>query len=503
MKPLNYMKSKPIDELKKRLLEISDLSSALGLLNWDRDVYMPVQGENRRAASIAQLSSIIHNKFISIDSDHLLTNLKKQLDTKKLKGDDIVIVAETWRIFDRERKLTEQFVSELALTTSKAQGIWVEARKKNDFKLFLPWLTKIINLKRQEAEYVGYAKSPYDALIDTYEPGMTAEKASQILKDLKDFLIPFLKEIKSSKIKINSKIIEGDFPLDKQIEFNEMIVKAMGFDLTAGRIDTTTHPFAMGLHPQDVRITTRYLQSDLLYSLGSIIHEAGHGLYEQGLPSEHFGTPLAETVSLGIHESQSRMWENLIGKSRPFWKYFYPILQRKFPIPFEKVSFDKFYAILNLVQPSPIRTEADEVTYNLHVILRFEIEKEMIEGSIDLKQLPKIWRAKMKEYFGINVPTDAPGVLQDVHWSAGLIGYFPTYSFGNLYSAQFFTAMRKDIPDIDEKMSRGEFKEIRNWLKKHIHAHGKTYTADRLVEKVTGEPLQSKYFIDYLRSKFL
>ena len=331
---------------------------------------------------------------------------------------------------------------------------------------------------------------------------MTALKASQLLNDLKDFLVPFLNKVKSSAAKNNSKIIGGDFPIDKQAAFNRMIVEKIGFDFAAGRIDTTTHPFATGLHPQDVRITTRYRQNDPLYSLGSTIHEAGHGLYEQGLPYEHFGTPLAESVSLGIHESQSRMWENLIGKSKSFWKYFYPKLQKEFPVPFKKVAFDKFYAIVNEVKPSLIRTEADEVTYNLHIILRFEIEKEMIEGSIDLKQLPQIWKSKMKEYFGINVPSDALGVLQDVHWSAGLIGYFPTYSFGNLYSAQFFAAMKKAIPDIDKKMSRGEFSEIRTWLKKNIHAHGKTYTADSLIMKVTGEPLQSRYFIEYVEGKY-
>jgi carboxypeptidase Taq len=286
------------------------------------------------------------------------------------------------------------------------------------------------------------------------------------------------------------------------LKFNKFVVQKIGFDFDAGRLDTTTHPFATGLHPEDVRITTRYKEDDVLYSLGSAIHEAGHGLYEQGLPSEHFGTPLAEAVSLGIHESQSRMWENLIGKSEPFWKYFYPKLQKEFPEPFRKVSLKDFYRAINNVTPSLIRTEADEVTYNLHIILRFEIEKEMIEGSIDLKDLPNIWRAKMKEYFGISVPNDTLGVLQDVHWSTGLIGYFPTYSFGNLYSAQFFAAMKRDIPDAGKKIAAGKFEEIREWLRHHIHSRGKLYKAGALVKKVTGEPLRSAYFIDYLKQKY-
>ena len=359
-----------------------------------------------------------------------------------------------------------------------------------------------MKLKRREAVYVGYKKSPYDALLDVCEPGMDSEQALQILNDLKDFLTPFLKEIKDSQKKINPKILEGNFPLDRQAVFNEMVVSKMGFDMDSGRIDKTTHPFADGLHPNDVRITTRYRLNDVMYSLGSIIHEAGHGIYEQGLPADDFGTPLSESVSLGIHESQSRMWENIIGKSKPFWKYFYPKLQKEFSEPFKGVTLDNFLQVINRVTPSLIRTEADEVTYNLHIILRFEIEKEMIEGSIELKDLPKIWKSKMKEYFGIDVPSDELGVLQDVHWSAGLIGYFPTYSFGNLYSAQFFSAMKKDIPDIDKKMAKGDFLEIKNWLNKKIHTHGKTYKAGELVEKVTGERLNSRYFIEYLKEKY-
>ena len=471
-------------ELKKRLQDISHLSSVLALLCWDQEVYMPKKGADRRAASIAELNGIIHNKFLAIDSDGLLTKLKKELDENKLKGKDVVIVTEVWRNFEREKKLPEEFVREIAETVSRAQGVWAEARNKNDFKLFLPWLTKIVKLKRKEAEYIGYEKSPYDALLDACEPGMDSEQALQILNDLKDFLMPFLKEIKDSQKNINPKILEGKFPLDRQAVFNEMVVSKMGFDMEAGRIDKTTHPFADGLHPNDVRITTRYRLNDALYSLGSVIHEAGHGIYEQGLPVEDFGTPLSESVSLGIHESQSRMWENIIGKSKSFWKYFYPKLQKEFPEPFKKVALDDFLKVINKVAPSLIRTEADEVTYNLHIILRFEIEKEMIEGSIDLKDLPKIWKSKMKEYLGVDVPSDALGVLQDVHWSIGLIGYFPTYAFGNLYSAQFFSKMKKDIPDTDKKMVKGDFVEIKKWLNKKIHAHGKTYKAGELVKKV-------------------
>ncbi|MFA6297397.1 MAG: carboxypeptidase M32 [Candidatus Paceibacterota bacterium] len=496
------MKTAPITELKKRLTEVSHLSSILRLLGWDQNIYMPKKGDDLRSASASHLSGLIHRMFVDIDSDGLLTKLKKDIDAKKIKGKDVVIVEETWRSFERERKLPEDFVKELVEVTSKAQGVWAEARKKNDFALFLPWLTKIVNLKRKEAELVGFLESPYDALIDFNEPGMTTSEASKILVDLKDFLVPFIQNNKSFKKKINSAKVFGKFPISKQITFNEMVIARIGFDMEAGRLDITTHPFAEGLHPHDVRLATRYRENDILYSLGSTIHEAGHGIYEQGLPAEHFGTPLGESISLGIHESQSRMWENIIGKSKSFWKHFYPQLQKEFPKPFKRLPLDDFLAIINKVEHSFIRTEADEVTYNLHIILRFEIEKDLIEGKIQPKDLPNIWKEKVKEYFGIDVPTDSLGVLQDVHWSAGLFGYFPTYAFGNLYSAQFFAKMKKDIPDIEKQISKGKFEEINKWLRKNIHTHGKTYTAAELVKKVTGEKLNSSHFIEYLKKKY-
>lgn len=492
----------PIQELKKRLIEIAHLNSALNILFWDQEVYMPKKGSERRAETVSVLSGLIHNTFVKIDHDGLLSSLKKDLDEKKIKGSAAVIVRETWKSFEKESKLPGDFVKELAHTTSRSQDVWAEARKKNDFKLFSPWLSKMVELKQREAEYIGYVKSPYDALLNEYESGMDSDTAVKILDDVKDFLIPFLQEVKGSKVRIDSKKILGTFPIAEQIVFNEMIAQKIGFNLDAGRLDTTTHPFAMGIHPHDVRITTRYKLEDALYSLGSMIHEAGHGMYEQGLPAEHFGTPLADSVSLGIHESQSRMWENIIGKSQYFWKHFYPKLQKKFPKPFKNISLPEFYTILNKVESSYIRTEADEVTYSLHVILRFEIEKELIEGTVAVEDLPKIWKDKMKTYFGITVPTDSLGVLQDVHWSCGLFGYFPTYVFGNLYASQFFAAMQKDIPDVYQKIGKGEFADINAWLTSHIHTQGKTYKAGELVKKVSGEELNSRYFIEYIKDKY-
>ncbi len=398
--------------------------------------------------------------------------------------------------------MPDDFVREKAILLTKAHSAWSEAREKSDFKTFLPFLTKIVDLTRKEAELIGYKDSPYDALLDQYEPGMKTAEAAKILHELRDFLIPFLKRIKNSRVKVNSKNTLGDFPIEQQIAFNKSVSEKIGFDFEKGRMDTSAHPFTTTFHSNDVRITTRYKKNDVMYSIGSTVHETGHGLYEQGLLEEHYGTPLGEAISLGIHESQSRLWERIIGGSLPFWKYFYPMLQKQFPKPFKQIPLSEFYAYVNKVQPSYIRTEADEVTYNLHIIIRFEIEKELIEGTIQPKNLPAVWREKMKQYLGITVLFDALGVLQDVHWSAGLFGYFPTYTFWNLYSAQFFHAMKKDIPDVEKFFQKGDFSKALAWLRANIHQHGKLHTADELVKKVTGEPLTSSYFTRYLEEKY-
>jgi carboxypeptidase Taq len=496
------MKEKLLKTLRERLSEVTYLGSISSVLHWDQEVHMPEKGAKHRAIAISHLSTIIHNKFVQIDKDGTLTKLKKLLDEKKLKGADSVIVHETWRSFERERKLPENFVRELAQVTSEAQGIWAEARKNDDFKAFLPWLKKIVALKQKEAELIGYEDSPYDALLDAYEPGMTTKEVARVLDDVKDFLVPFLQRIRGSRTKADRKMFAGTFPIDKQAAFDKQLAQELGFDLRAGRIDKSTHPFASGFNPGDVRITTRFNEHDLFESIGATIHETGHALYEQGLPHEAFGTPLSEAVSLGIHESQSRLWENMIGKGLPFWMHFYPKLQKEFPVPFKKISLPDFYRAHNSVGSSLIRIEADEVTYNLHIIIRFEIEKEMIEGTIDLADLPAIWSSKVQKYLGIKVPSDRLGVLQDVHWSTGGIGYFPTYTLGNLYAAQLYAEMSKQIPDLEQRIAKGDFAVVREWLRANVHMHGKTYTAQELIKRVTGEYLNGRYFNDYLEKKF-
>lgn len=499
---VNNMSMTKIEKLTARLKEVAHLVSAESLLQWDTQVHMPEKGSQSRSDTLATLRTLTHQRLMDIDSDKVLSDLKAKLDSGDLEEGEAVIVREVWRDFQREKKLPEDFVRELARTTSEAHQVWERAREESDFSIFEPHLERVVELKKKEAEFVGYENSPYDALIDVYEPGMTAVKTEKILSELKDFTVPFLGKIKESDVDIDEQKILGDFPILEQKKFNEFIAEKMSFDMDAGRIDISTHPFTINFHPRDVRFTTRYSRENIMYSVGSTIHEAGHALYEQGLPYDHFGTPLAESISLGIHESQSRIWENHIGKSREFWEYFHPKLAEMFPDPFENLPLDEFYRIINKVEPSFIRVESDELTYNLHIIMRFEIERSLIEGEIKVADLPEIWNQKVKDYLGIEVPNDREGVLQDVHWSGGSIGYFPTYSFGNLYAAQFHNQVLKEINDMRQKVSKGQLAEVREWLGQKIHIHGKSFSADELVEEVTGEGLDPKYYCDYLEGKY-
>ncbi len=490
------------EDLKNRLSELSHLGSAVALLHWDQEVYMPKKGAAFRAKTISNLVGIFHEKFISAEFEKLLKKIAKLEKDKKLNENERVIFSETWRQFSREKKLPAEFVKELAETCSNAQSVWAEARKKSDFNLFVPYLKKIVELKRREAQLIGFKDSPYDALLDEYEPQMTSQEISIIFFELREFLVGIIGKIKKSKIKINPKALYGEFSLEKQKKLNQFVSSKMGFNFDCGRMDISTHPFETSFNPEDVRITTRYRKEDLFYSLSSVIHETGHALYEQGLLSENFGSPLGEAISHGIHESQSRIWEKIVGQNLNFWKYFYPKLKKEFPKPFSDINLEEFYKNINYVKPTLIRTESDEVTYNLHIILRFEIEKDLIEGTIEVEDLPKIWNSKMKEYLGVTVPNDANGVLQDVHWSGGSFGYFPTYTLGNLYSAQIFDAAKKSILNLEKEFAAGKFEHFRQWLRNNIHIHGKTYSANGLIMEITGEELSSKYFVNYIANKY-
>lgn len=492
------MKNKLIKKLKDRLLEIAHLEAALGFLGWDEQVMMPRKATAFRAQTNAYLAGLHHEKFLELNSDGLLDGLS--LSYNELSEDEKVIVRETLRDYNRVKNIPTRLVEKISQISTEGYTVWMKAREKNDFSIFGPILERLVNLKIEEANCIGYKKSPYDALLDQFEPGMTVDELTDLFEKLKRFLIPFIKKTRSSNIKIEPLL--GEFDLNSQQNFCHLLAEKIGFDFESGRLDTSTHPFTSGTNPTDVRITTRYNKNDLMQSVMSTIHETGHALYEQGLPAKKFGTPLGQSLSFGIHESQSMFWEKRIGTSFLFWKSFYPELKNHFSESLSNVSLDQFYKSINIIMPSLIRTDADEATYCLHIILRFELERDLIEQKIRVKDLKKLWNKKMKEYLGIDVPDDTRGVLQDVHWSSGSFGYFPSYALGNLYSAQFYATIQKEIANFDQSVSEGDFASIHDWLQNNIFSMGKRYTPTELIKKITGQKLNPKFFFDYLEEKY-
>jgi carboxypeptidase Taq len=492
---------KAYEELIEKYREITILGTCNALLGWDERTYLPRAGIEGRSNQVALLSGIGHQKFTSPRIGELLSIIEASKLIADSGSDEAVNVREIRRDYDKAVKLPQDLVEELARVTSLAQSVWADAREKSDFSLFLPKLKEVIDLKFRQAEAYGYEKEPYDALIDDYEPNTTSEDISVVFGKLRDELVPLVKAISESSKRPDMSIIENDFPVDLQGEFGMQVSTAVGFDYEGGRLDVSTHPFTTTVGPGDVRITTRYNPKHLGQALFGTLHEAGHGMYEQGMPKEHFGTPLAEFVSLGIHESQSRMWENSVGRNLPFWKYFYPKAQEIFP-SLKDVKLDDFFFAINEVEPSFIRVEADEVTYNLHILLRFEIERDLFAGKIKAEDLPAVWNEKFRDYFGIVPPNDAQGCLQDIHWSSGYFGYFATYALGNLYASQFFAKAKEDMPDLENSFASGDFSGLKEWLHKNIHSQGKRYRAGDLVEKVTSKPLSQEAMMTYLKSKF-
>lgn len=498
-----------LEPLRAQLHTIQQIDSAASLLSWDMETYMPAGGGAARADQIATLQGLAHDRLVSPDVERLLGQwVDLQTGQLRPRASDHwdesarALLREVWRDFSRAKKLPSDFVIRLGRECSLAQQIWVEARTKNDFKQFLPNLKTILGLKKEEADYLGYAQAPYDALLDHYEPGSTVGQLAPLFETLKARLVPLLKAVLASSVSIEDGFLHDAYGPAHQMEFGRLVLTAMGYDFERGRLDLSAHPFTTSFHPTDVRVTTRVFERDLASCLFSCIHEGGHGLYDQGLDPRHYGTPLGDTISLGIHESQSRLWENCVGRSRPFWRGFYPLLQQTFPEQLSKVSLDRFYAAINKVQPSLIRVEADELTYNLHIMLRFEIEQDMIEGRIRVEDLPEVWREKMKTYLDVIPPTDAEGVLQDIHWSMGAIGYFPTYTLGNLYSVQFFNQANQELPGLEQDIKAGQLTALRHWLGQKIHQWGRMFTADHLIQRVTGRSLTPDPWLTYVEQKY-
>jgi carboxypeptidase Taq len=500
---------KTLAPLIARLTEIQHLKSAASLLSWDQETYMPAGGGEARADQLATLEGLAHDKLVSPDVKGWLgqwvdptSGLARETGTEPWDEPSRALLREVWRDYSRANKLPSEFVTRLARQASLSQQVWVEARAQNDFKKFLPNLRTLVALKREEAAYVGYQASPYDALMDSYEPGMTVAHITPLFAALKAGLVPLLRRVLDSPIRIDDSFLHRTYEADRQMEFGKLVLTAMGYDFTRGRLDLSAHPFTTSFHPTDVRVTTRVFETDLPSCLFSCIHEGGHGLYDQGLEPERYGTPLGDSLSLGIHESQSRLWENSVGRSLSFWRCFYPMLQQVFPHQLPGVSLEQFHAAINRVQPSLIRVEADELTYNLHIMIRYEIERALIEDGMDVADLPGVWNEKMRTYLGIVPETDRTGVLQDVHWSMGAIGYFPTYTLGNLYAAQFYDQARLEILDLEDHIAAGQLTVLTKWLNQKIHRWGRTFTVEHLVRRVTGSSLSPQPFLDYVEQKY-
>jgi carboxypeptidase Taq len=490
-----------MSDLKERLGTIMDLTYAAGLLGWDQRTYMPHGGARGRAEQLATLRRLTHD----LTTDPAIGRLLDELEPVAQGGiddDDAALLRWVRRDYEKQRKLPSEFVREWAKARSISQNVWEEARRRSDWAMFRPHLEQQFDFARRQAEYLGYDEHPYDALLDQYEPGMTTAQVRTLFAELKAGTVPLLRRIVDSGVAVDDSILHQPFDEASQEQFGVEISKRFGYDWQRGRQDRTVHPFAINFGPDDVRITTRYYPDFLNAALFGTMHESGHAMYEQGVDRKYFRTPLCRGASLGLHESQSRLWENLVGRSRPFWHANFRRLQELFPRQLGSVPVEDFYRAINKVQPSFIRVEADELTYNLHIMLRFELEREVLEGKLKPSDLAEEWMARMEADLGVTPPDDAQGVLQDTHWSGGMIGYFPTYTLGNVLSVQLWQAAVAARPEIPAEIERNEFGALLGWLRENVHRHGRKYEPNTLIERATGRPLTAQPYLDYLHSKF-
>lgn len=491
--------SEKLELLKERLAEVSDIGRAASVLGWDQQVNMPPGGNEARGQQLATLSKIAQEKFIADEVGQLIEDLKKEFAGDD--SDDAAMIRVASRDYDKARRVPPEFIQEQAIVTSKAFEAWVEAKGKSDFSIFRPHLEKVVELVHRYISFFPAGNHPYDTLLDDYEPGMKTEEVKAIFDGLRPKQVKLIKAIAKSK-QVKDDFLFKKFNEKKLNDFGVNVVTKFGYDWTRGRQDKAPHPFETTFSVNDVRITTRYEEDNPIAMLFSTMHESGHAMYEQGVNPAYERTPLASGTSLAIHESQSRMWENLVGRSLPFWEHFYPEFKKTFSSQLDGVSLKTFYKAINKVEPSLIRVNADEATYNLHIMLRLELEIGMVEGTMAVKDLPEIWNTKMQEYLGVVPPDDAHGVLQDIHWSGGSIGYFSTYALGNLVSAQLWEKIRKDIRDLDDQICKGDFSELLGWLRKNIHQHGHKYEPQELVQKVTGSKIVPEPYVRYLTKKY-
>lgn len=491
-----------LTQLKERLAQISDLSNVASVLNWDQQVNMPPGGSEPRAHHLSTVESLAHALLVADETGELLDGAAEDVAGLAYESDDASLVRVTQREYEKMRRVPASLVAQRARATSRAFDVWQEARAESDFKRFQPHLERVVDLTIQYAEAIGYEDRLYDALLDRYEPEMKTSQLIEVFDGLKKGLLPLVEMIAERDQPFDAPFFDRRYPDQAQWDFGTRVLKDMGFDFEHGRQDRSVHPFTTSFSPLDVRLTTRVDPRRLQSALFGTIHEGGHALYDQGIRLALDRTPLCTGASYGVHESQSRLWENVVARSRAFWSHYLPVLREFFPEQLAGVDLETFYRAINRVEPSPIRVEADEVTYNLHIFLRFELERALLNGRLDVADLPEAWNAKMEEYLGVTPPDDAQGVLQDVHWSAGLFGYFPSYTLGNLLGAQFYDEALGETPALSSQIAAGDFGPLLTWLRKHIHQHGKKFTPAELIERATGESLTAEPFLTYLRKKY-
>ena len=491
--------SKPLQQLQERLGKITDLERISRLLSWDQQTMMPPAASDHRADHLATLRRAAHELLIADETGRLLDELRPLEVSLEPDSDDAALIRLTRRDYEKAVRVPTDLRAAMAHAAAQARPAWVKAKAESNFEVFLPALERNFELRQRYVACFEEVQEPYDILLDDFEPYTTTAEVREIFAEVKAGLVPLIAELRD--VELDDSFLRGDFPVERQRRVTNDVVELFGFRPGTWRLDPTEHPFASGTGVDDVRITTHY-DPETINSLFSTMHEYGHGLYSHQLPRELERLPTGNGCSLGIHESQSRLWENLVGRSPRFWRFFYPRLQETFPEQLAAVEIEQFVAGINVVKPSLIRIKADEVTYGMHIILRFELEQDLVNGRVELRDLPRVWNERMHDSLGVEVPDDAHGVLQDTHWASGLIGYFPTYLLGSVMSVQIWDQVVEDVPDLEDQVERGEFGALRDWLGEHVHAYGRKFSPQETLERATGSRIDAKPYLAYLRAKY-
>lgn len=491
-----------LEEFRKYVRKIQSYGEALGLMYWDLRTGAPRKGVEVRSEVIGELSGEMFKLQTSDELGEYITYLTAPAVFDTLDEVNQKIVKEVQKEYDHSKKIPADKYQEYVVLTSQAESLWEDAKHTSDFAMFQPYLEKIVAFNREFIELWGIKETPYDTLLDMYEPGMTVAKLDVVFGELRSKVVPLVAAVQQSSNQPDTAMLHAEFDKEAQKKFSRFILEQLGYDFQAGRLDESAHPFATGLNPGDVRITTRYLTHDVTSALFGTIHECGHAHYEQNINKELIGTPLCTGTSMGIHESQSRFWENMVGRSRPFWNRYYGELQELFPQQFGKVAVEDFYRATNVAQPSLIRTESDELTYNLHIMIRYEMEKAIFNENVSVSDLPQLWNAKYKEYLGVEPSHDGEGVLQDVHWAGGAFGYFPSYALGNMYAAQMMNTLKQQMPEFEQLVEQGNLIPIKEWFVERVYQYGKMLTPAEIIMKMTGEELNPAYLVQYLTDKY-